>query len=123
MALPDTGALQIGADGDYTLQQGAALVRKLIIRRLITRPGEFYHLPDYGLGLRVKEPVPGSIITLRGEIERQVELEPEVESALAKVSFSPTNNILTIQLQVVLKATGESFQIGLAFSDSGLVVL
>ena len=121
MGAPNTGALQIDAGGDYVLQQGTALVRKLVIRRLITRPGDFYHLPDYGLGLRIKEPVPGEIITLRGEIERQVELEPDVEAALATLSFS--GNVLTIQVKVVLKTTGEGFEIGLTQGDAGLVVL
>ena len=111
---------KIGRDGDYLLEEGENLVRKLIIRRLITRPGEFFHLPDYGIGLRIKEPLPGQIASLKKQIEQQAELEPEVESAVASLSFS--NSILIIQLRVRLLQTGADIEIGIRRSDDELVV-
>ena len=52
------GSLRIGADGDYVADEGTELMKKLILRRLLTPKGAFFHLPDYGYGLAVKEPTP-----------------------------------------------------------------
>lgn len=107
-ASPDTigGTLVIGTDGDYQTVSGAELVRKLIVRRLITRPGDFYHLPDYGLGLRDKEPVPnGDLVKLKAEIERQVRQEPEVEDVVATLALS--NNQMMVVVRARIRSTGE----------------
>lgn len=84
-----TGGAYRVVSGDYQLQSGADLYRKLVLRRLLTKPGAFYHLPDYGMGLDPKTPVPlGSISRLKVEIERQVALEPETLSVSASVNVT-----------------------------------
>jgi hypothetical protein len=117
------GTLVMGADGDYETESGAALVKKLVIRRLVTVPGEFFHLPDYGVGLAVKEPVPGGgIVALKAAIERQARLEPDVEDARASLTID-RRGVLTILLRVQLARTGQEIQIGLnADPRSGNVV-
>ncbi len=100
------GSLIIGTDGDYQLQDGPGLVRKLIFRRLTTQRGGFWHLPNYGVGLRVKEPVPGSeLIKLQAEIERQVRLEPEVDKVSVRITQS--GNALTVLVLAKLRPTGQ----------------
>jgi len=106
--------LQIGGNGDYVNVTGAELVRKLIFRRLMTVPGDFFHLPNYGAGVRIKEPVPsGDIIKLKMEIESQVLREPDVETVTASVSLAATG-VLSIQVLAKLKKTGQSISLGLA---------
>lgn len=96
--------LQVGSNGDYANQQGADLLRKLVERRLFTKPGDFKHLPDYGLGLDVKAPVPpGDLVRLKKEIEEQVLREPEFTSVVAGLTLTGDGE-LTITLTAVTRA-------------------
>ncbi len=96
------GTLTMTPGGDYDAETGAALVKKLVLRRLFTAPGDFFHLPDYGLGLRVKESIsPGAMVQLKAEIERQVKLEPEVEQVRASLSLS-ADGLLVVRVQARL---------------------
>ena len=115
------GTLVVNAGGDYETVTGAEYVRKLIMRRLVSAPGDFFHLPDYGVGLRVKEPVPGGdLIKLKAEVERQAKLEREVEDAYASITMDA--NMLTIQLRAKLRSTGEQIDVTLPVYTSGVVL-
>mgnify|MGYP000131302646 CR=1 FL=1 len=115
------GTLTLTGGGDYQLVSGVDLVKKLIIRRLITRPGDFFHLPDYGVGLRMKEPVPASDLPkLKKAIETQVLREPEVDSCTVGLTQDLSNNVLRVRVAAVLKKTGESIAVGLAIDDTGI---
>jgi hypothetical protein len=115
------GTLVVGANGDYELSSGAALLRKLILRRIMTTPGEFFHLPDYGVGLRVKEPIPiADLVLLKAEIERQVLRETEIESARVDLTTQP-GNILVIQVRAKMHTTGEQVRVDIAASDVSVV--
>lgn len=108
------GSLRVTAAGDYERESGVSLVRKLILRRLMTRPGEFYHLPKYGLGIRVKEPLPNqSMVVMKNAIQKQVMLEPEVADASVSLTQYADKNILLIQVQARLRKTGETFSLDL----------
>lgn len=113
------GTLIITSSGDYQLHGGADMVRKLIYRRLTTQLGAFWHLPNYGVGLRVKEPIPtGDLISLRAEIERQCRLEPEI--AAVKATVRQDGNALTILVRASLQPDGQqvSLPIKIPFSVS-----
>lgn len=100
--------------GDYAEESGAGLLRKLIIRRLVARPGDFYHLPTYGVGLRVKQPVPaGDLMKLQTAIKQQIMFEPDVASV--KVTLTQSTNLLFVQLAVVTRSTGQTLDIGVPF--------
>lgn len=117
------GTLVMTSGGDYASETGASLLRKLIIRRLMTMRGEFFHLPNYGLGLAVKEPLPvGETIKLRAEIERQIQLEPEVSSVSANVILSPASGILTVLIAATVRQTGERIDVPFQF-PTGIVRL
>lgn len=118
---PVGGTLEITSAGDYKSVEGAALVRKLILRRLVSKPRDFFHLPDYGLGLREKEPLPSTdLVKLKKAIEQQVELEPEVDAVQARVAFDYGRNVLLINLKVRLKKTGQQIEIGLPLGSGGV---
>lgn len=117
------GTLQLTGGGDYQTVTGTELTKKLIIRRLISRPGDFFHLPDYGIGLRVKEPVPlTDLPKLKKRIEQQVMLEPEVEAVSVRLTLEASRNLLSIQLQAREKKTGQSVEIGFKVDDTGVVL-
>jgi hypothetical protein len=105
------GTLIVGANGDYVNEEGADLVKKLILRRLFSTPGDFFHLPKYGLGLALKEPVAADLVQLRTEIERQCEQEPEVELAVASLTLDEANNALYVSVQAKLRPLGESIEV------------
>lgn len=123
-ASPDTigGTLVLGTDGDYQTVSGAELVRKLIVRRLVSRPGDFYHLSDYGLGLRDKEPIPaGDLVKLKAAVERQVRLEPEVEDVSASITLN-SSNMLTVVVRARLRMTGESITASIPIAQTGVAL-
>jgi hypothetical protein len=104
--------------GDYTTETGTALLRKLVLRRLVARPGDFYHLPGYGVGLRIKQPLPaGNLIGLQTEIKQQLQLEPDVASV--KVALTQSTNLLFVKALVLTKKTGQQLEIGLPISIGG----
>lgn len=105
------GSTLVISSGDYASQSGAELVKKLVVRRLISKPGDFFHLPNYGLGLRIKEPIPNvDLRKLAVQIEQQVNLEPEVAESRASLSYAAGTGSLVINLKVRLKATGDVIQ-------------
>jgi hypothetical protein len=109
--------LVVNAGGDYETVSGAELVKKLLLRRLTTKPGDFFHLPNYGLGLEEKEPLRISDIgKLKTAIEAQALEEPEVESVSAEVTMS-SNGVLTCRVRARLRATGQDISVSYSPSD------
>lgn len=105
------GVLSI-VGGDYSLSSGAELVKKLITRRLITAPGDFFHIPNYGVGLDVKQPLPGGgLVKLKVRIERQVLLEPDVQAV--QVSLVQSANLLTVVVAATLASTGKNVTVSI----------
>jgi hypothetical protein len=110
---PVGGTFEIDSGGDYELSIGAPLLRKLVLRRLVSAPGDFFHLPEYGVGLREKDPLPvNDIRALKRAIENQISMEPEVESVQANVSIG--GNVVNIQLLVKTRPAGETIEVGLS---------
>lgn len=112
------GTLRIDSDGDYTTVSGVELVKKLVLRRLFTKPGGFFHLPNYGFGLAIKEPVRGGdVITLKADLERAMKLEPDIDRALATVQ-TDRRGILTLLLRFTLAGTGQEIKVGVQSDPS-----
>jgi hypothetical protein len=102
------GTMIVDGSGDYKTVSGPALTRKLMLRRLTTKPSEFFHLPNYGVGLRVKEALPTTDLTkLKALAEQQILQEPEVASVNVSMLLDPSTNELLLTADGVDKATGE----------------
>lgn len=102
------GVLRVSSSGDYVMGGGVDFLRKLIYRRLTTGPGEFFYLPNYGLGLREKGPVTSArLAQLKPQIEQQVLQEPEISAATATLIMDLSTNILKIFLNVTLAKTNQ----------------
>lgn len=113
----EVGTLQVDAGGDLETVTGPELVRKLILRRLMTTPGDFFHLPEYGLGARLKEPLRLSDVPrFKAEVERQVLEEPEVEQVRATVTLS-AQGVLSVVVRARLAQTGQ--QISVSYQPPG----
>jgi hypothetical protein len=109
------GTLEISAGGDYVTETGPELLKKLIIRRVVSKPGDFFHLPKYGVGLREKEPLP--VVDLRKlakAIEMQVAEEPEVAEVKASLSYAASAGTLNIGLKVRMRTTGQQVAVAMA---------
>ncbi len=118
-----SGTLVIESDGDYASMTGAELIKKLILRRLTTKPGDFFHLPNYGIGLREKEPLPvADLRKLAKAIELQVAQEPEVAAVKATLAYSASAAVLNVRVQAQLKTSGQQVAVAVAV-PTGQVVL
>lgn len=113
------GTRVITASGDFASESGNSLVQKLVLRRLTTSKGGFFHLPDYGVGIQPKRPIQSNdLLTLKKQIEDQVALEPEVSAVSANLSLDLANDILTIVLQVRTNL-GQQMTISTQLSTAG----
>lgn len=96
------GTLVASSSGGYQQVRGAEYFKKLILRRLTTIPGSFFHIPreEYGLGLRIKELLRTSdLIALKVAIEQECYREAGVSFANAVVSLVRTG-ALKIELKI-----------------------
>lgn len=113
---------KLDSSGDLAIHGGLSALKKRLIRRLLSSPGGFYHLPRYGAGLRVKEL--RRTTNLR-EVERQVLeqvlAEQEVRAAQV-VATVPAPGALVIQVSA---QTVEGLPLGLDLEipDDGPVVV
>lgn len=111
---PVGGTLEITTHGDYKEVSGTQLLRKLIIRRLVSRPGDFFHLPNYGIGLREKEPLPvNDLVKLKKAIRQEIEKEPDVQAATVQLNYDYAASALVIQMQVLMRQTGQEINFAL----------
>lgn len=99
------GTLTVGSSGDYNLEAGLVLLKKLIIRRLSTAPGAFFHLTDYGVGIQVKVPLSiPDLVSLKAEVQRQIAREPEVDAAQVSLRMREDGTLI---VAVKAKLTGQ----------------
>jgi len=94
--------------GDYDTHSGVDLLRKLVIRRITTDPGAFFHYDEtYGLGIAVKEPLRiTDLPTLKKAVERQVSNEPEFDRVKAQVGIN-SNGTISLVVRARLRASGK----------------
>jgi len=118
------GQLIVGSNGDYNLEAGTDLLRKLIVRRLVTPKGGFRHLPAYGMGFREKERYsPTQIAKLRAAALIQIAQEPETDPSKTSVQASmDPNGTLTFDAQVPLVNSNQQVDVtvGRKAPDTGV---
>lgn len=98
---PFQGVFLLDTRGDYTTQDEDAALKKRILRRLSSRKGGFFHLADYGLGIKLKHLLKTTQrAKLRNEIIRQIKQEEDVESVSVEVTIVPARGILEVGIKV-----------------------
>jgi hypothetical protein len=91
------GTLTITSSGDYGNSTGVELEKKLLLRRLVSSPGDFFHLPNYGCDWKVKDLIRINELNQRKTAtEKQLSQEPNLENV--SVSLSLGNNMLQINV-------------------------
>ena len=76
-----TGDYEVSHTGDWIIVEGEEALKQAVLRRLITSPGEWATLPDYGVGVRdfIKaKNTPGARAELVNRIESQLLKEPRI---------------------------------------------
>jgi phage baseplate assembly protein W len=102
----------VTGSGGYALAEGLANLRLALWRLLITAPGELYHRPDYGIGIRrhLNQPMGAARMReLRTEIIAQVAKDPRI-SKVVNVSLSlDASGVLAVGIEVEASARRSSF--------------
>lgn len=107
------GVMQVAASGDYAEDVGDALLKKMVLRRITSLPGAFFHIPEseFGLGVRTKEPLLYSDMkAFKAELERQILLEPDASRVQATVLLG-SDGVLTVKVRVRRQSTGREFDV------------
>lgn len=116
------GGLSVGADGDYDEESGAPLIRKLILRRLLTPKGAFYHLPNYGFGLRPKMFLrPSQLQLLKSAMREEIVRERGVANADLSLRLS-REGVLTVSITVALQKPNILVPVVFSMTPAGTVV-
>jgi hypothetical protein len=91
------GTYRLDQASDIGLHSGDDALKKRIIRRILTVPGQFRHLETYGVGVEVKKRFTATrLAELRVAAIKQVKQEAEVGSVAVDASFSGGVLILTV---------------------------
>ena len=96
--------------GDWKTVQGAEALRQAIIRRIMTDPGEWAALPDYGVGARMFVKARNTRATrdeLSERIRGQLIQDPRIES-VETVDVAITSE--SLRISVVVQPKGRSLR-------------
>lgn len=101
---------EITSAGDFLLVSGITNLREAIYRRLLTRPGEYKFVPDYGVGIMSylkKRSNSDTIDQLRTAIEEQLLRERRIDS-VERLSVDITHD--TVNIGIIIRAAGRALQ-------------
>jgi hypothetical protein len=115
------GSFSVTGGGDIADHGDVEALKKRIIRRMISRPGGFVHLRDYGVGLRTKElPRYGDLAALKMTTALQIREEPDVEAVAVDATVSAGVLVLGIRVR---PRGAEPFGIRIESSSPGVFVV
>lgn len=99
------GSWVFDESGDVGIHGGDASLRKRILRRLLANPGDFPHLPNYGVGvLELKRLLrPGVVQTLANRAAEQVKREPDVVNAGVTATLVEVQGGTILRLDVAVQ--------------------
>lgn len=103
--------LEVGPDGDYLTIYGVENLRRAVLRRLMTRPGEYRLNPSYGVGILdfVKKPLTSSNLnTLKNRISENLLRDRRIDKVI-ELTLTPTvftGGIPGLTVVVVVQAKG-----------------
>lgn len=103
------GSLGYDSAGDLVNDFGIESLRKRIFRRINTAAGGFFHLPNYGTDLSIKQAItPGQLLSVQRRIQEQVLREPDVVRASVSVSRPLSDPAIVSVIVTAQTASGES---------------
>lgn len=100
------GDLPVSKSGDYIPIAGLENLRLAIIRRLLTRPGEYKFVPEYGVGVQTwvkKRRTPDIIKSLESRIRANLLREKRIDQV---VDVAVENITDGIKINIAVRAAG-----------------
>lgn len=93
--------------GDIGLQDADRSLRKRLLRRLLSNPSAFAHIPGYGTNTRIKGLIrTGQVQALANEAQRQAAQEPDVLQAAATARvLSDVGGGAVVALEIFVQRT------------------
>lgn len=112
------GTYALDGRNDVDTHTGLESTKKRVVRRLLTYPGEFYHLPNYGAALRVKRTFSSAELgRVQSEVLEQVLEEDDIIEA-SVAAASPTTGVLVVTVRGTSKS-GPGFELGIGVDADG----
>jgi phage baseplate assembly protein W len=99
------GDYEVTPAGDWKMAEGKEALRQSIIRRIITNPGEWQTLPDFGAGARLFLKARNTRATreeLKARIKAQVQSDPRVDS-VEQIVIEEITDGFKIKVQILAK--------------------
>lgn len=96
------GSLKTNEAGGYVRVYGDELIKKMVIRRLVTTPGAYFHIApsEFGQDLKIKEPLrSSSLAALKVQIEQEILKEPGVTKAQISLTLSEGSLAIRAKIQ------------------------
>jgi len=107
--------------GDIATAPGSESYRTRVLRRASTVVGSFVFLQGYGAGFKLKNPAsPAEISVMQKDLKRQLEREPETETATITTKLIPLPGILTVN--IYCKTKQGAFETSMQVQADGLIV-
>lgn len=109
----DAGGLRTTEAGSYARVYGDDVVRKMVLRRITTMPGSYFHIapPEFGQDLKSKERIRASSLpALKLRLDNEIAKEPGVVNAATTLSLE--NGLLRIRAKV--QTSEQTFEIGVS---------
>lgn len=109
----NAGGLRTTEAGSYARIYGDDVVRKMVLRRITTMPGSYFHIapPEFGQDLKSKERIRASALpTLKLRIDNEIMKEPGVVAASSALSLE--EGVLKIHAKV--QTNEKTFEIGVS---------
>jgi hypothetical protein len=104
------GVIPIDASGDYAFDEGVTQLKKRVFRRLLTAPGAFPALPNYGVGVPLYGKRLGTEAArqqIAVEAQTQIAQEPDVAAVRVRVVSSAADPSITL-IQIRIKMSGSA---------------
>lgn len=100
------GTWRIEDNGDIAGQEAEASLRKRIFRRILASPGDFAHIPGYGVGVLVKRLAKiTDVQELANRVALQAKEEPDVLRAACVGEIIQQIDGTVVSLQVIVQRT------------------
>lgn len=105
--------LVVGQNGDYVELEGIDALRQAIFNRLITRPGTYVFVPEYGVGIESylkRKQTPAIINELREAIRSNLLRDSRIDSVLQVVTEPIAGEINGLKIGISIRASGKALR-------------
>lgn len=104
----EPGGFRFESNNDIAIDEGDRLLIKRVFRRLLSEPGSFTHLPNYGVGFAVKGLFRPSVMQQMASLATaQLRQEPDVANAGVTLQPVATSTGILVRASIFLERRGQ----------------